>query len=44
MIRILSRISPKVKATKAKYIFWEKISILIQNWVLGVGFKKVNWI
>ncbi|EQA60884.1 hypothetical protein LEP1GSC062_1678 [Leptospira alexanderi serovar Manhao 3 str. L 60] len=32
MIRILSRISPKVKATKAKYIFWEKISILIQNW------------
>ncbi|ONF93986.1 hypothetical protein BWD14_04955 [Leptospira santarosai] len=43
MIRILSRISPKVKATKAKYIFWEKISILIQNRVLTrVRCKKIG--
>ncbi|EKR71211.1 hypothetical protein LEP1GSC074_2276 [Leptospira noguchii str. Hook] len=31
MIRILSKISLKVKATKAIYIFQEKISILIQG-------------
>ncbi|ALO26375.1 hypothetical protein LEP1GSC103_3227 [Leptospira borgpetersenii serovar Javanica str. UI 09931] len=44
MIRILSRISPKVKATKAKYIFWEKISILIQNLGIGTGIPEGEWI